>query len=376
MHKVKSISSIECEAWKLPGFDMRRPILIAGPCSAETEAQTLETARALSAVGVKLFRAGLWKPRTRPGAFEGVGVEGLTWLQKVKKETGMYTGTEVANAQHVFEALKYGIDFLWIGARTTANPFAVQEIANALRGADLPVLVKNPINPDLELWIGAIERINRAGIKQLAAIHRGFSTYGKNEYRNHPQWLIPIELHRRYPDLPLLTDPSHIAGNRNLIAQVCQQAMDLNFSGLIVETHIQPDVAWSDAMQQITPSRLIEIVESIHYRKAAIGDTPRTALDDLRMQIDDIDNQLIDLLAERMKISKEIGLYKLQNNITILQSRRYNEIIRDRNEKAMRKGIDQVFVNKIFEHIHEASVLVQNEVMNVKVSASNQQNLL
>jgi chorismate mutase len=376
MHKVKSISSIECEAWKLPGFDMRRPILISGPCSAETEAQTLETARALSAVGVKLFRAGLWKPRTRPGAFEGVGVEGLTWLQKVKKETGMYTGTEVANAQHVFEALKYGIDFLWIGARTTANPFAVQEIANALRGADLPVLVKNPINPDLELWIGAIERINRAGIKQLAAIHRGFSTYGKNEYRNHPQWLIPIELHRRYPDLPLLTDPSHIAGNRNLIAQVCQQAMDLNFSGLIVETHIQPDVAWSDAMQQITPSRLIEIVESIHYRKAAIGDTPRTALDDLRMQIDDIDNQLIDLLAERMKISKEIGLYKLKNNITILQSRRYNEIIRDRNEKAMRKGIDQVFVNKIFEHIHEASVLVQNEVMNVKVSASNQQNLL
>lgn len=376
MHKVKSISSIECEAWKLPGFDMRRPILISGPCSAETEAQTLETARALSAVGVKLFRAGLWKPRTRPGAFEGVGVEGLTWLQKVKKETGMYTGTEVANAQHVFEALKYGIDFLWIGARTTANPFAVQEIANALRGADLPVLVKNPINPDLELWIGAIERINRAGIKQLAAIHRGFSTYGKNEYRNHPQWLIPIELHRRYPDLPLLTDPSHIAGNRNLIAQVCQQAMDLNFSGLIVETHIQPDVAWSDAMQQITPSRLIEIVESIHYRKAAIGDTPRTALDDLRMQIDDIDNQLIDLLAERMKISKEIGLYKLKNNITILQSRRYNEIIRDRNEKAMLKGIDQLFVNKIFEYIHEASVLVQNEVMNVKVSASNQQNLL
>lgn len=375
MHKVKSISSIECEAWKLPGFDMRRPILIAGPCSAETEAQTLETARALSAVGVKLFRAGLWKPRTRPGAFEGVGVEGLTWLQKVKKETGMFTGTEVANAQHVFEALKYGIDFLWIGARTTANPFAVQEIANALRGADLPVLVKNPINPDLELWIGAIERINRAGIKQLAAIHRGFSTYGKNEYRNHPQWLIPIELHRRYPDLPLLTDPSHIAGNRSLIAQVCQQAMDLNFSGLIVETHIQPDVAWSDAMQQITPSRLIEIVESIHYRNAAIGDTPRTALDDLRMQIDDIDNQLIDLLAERMKISKEIGLYKLKNNITILQSRRYNEIIRDRNEKAMRKGINQVFVNKIFEHIHEASVLVQNEVMNVQVIASNQQNL-
>lgn len=376
MHKIKSIHKLECEAWKLPGFDMKRPVLIAGPCSAETEAQTLATARALSAQGVKLFRAGLWKPRTRPGAFEGVGVEGLKWLQKVKKETAMFTGTEVANAQHVFEALKYGIDFLWIGARTTANPFAVQEIADALRGADLPVLIKNPINPDLELWIGAIERIHSAGIRQLAAIHRGFSTYGKNDYRNHPQWLIPIELHRRYPNLPLLTDPSHIAGNRMLIPQVCQQAMDLNFSGLIVETHTNPDEAWSDAAQQVTPERLLEIVQSLHYRNASIGDTPRNLLDDLPMQIDDIDNQLIDLLSERMKISKEIGHYKLQNNITILQSRRYNEIIRDRNEKAMRKGVDPTFISKVFEHIHEVSVLVQNEVMNARNNESNKQDRL
>lgn len=364
------MKNIEVIPWKLEGFDMKRPIIIAGPCSAETEEQTLQTARELAAFGIKIFRAGLWKPRTRPGAFEGVGVAGLPWLQKVKKETGMYVGVEVANANHVFEALKYGIDVLWIGARTTANPFAVQEIADALKGADIPVMVKNPINPDLDLWVGAIERISRSGIKQLAAIHRGFSTYAPSEFRNHPQWLIPMELRRRMPQIPIITDPSHISGNRSLLHEVSQQAMDLNFDGLIVETHIRPDEAWSDAKQQITPQQLHEMVDSIQYRKPKIEDVPRTVLDDLRVKIDDIDNQLIDLLKDRMKISKEIGLYKLENNITILQSRRYNEVIRDRNEKANRKGLNIEFVSKIFETIHEESVQLQSIVMNSKSNVS------
>ncbi|MDO8899004.1 MAG: bifunctional 3-deoxy-7-phosphoheptulonate synthase/chorismate mutase type II [Bacteroidales bacterium] len=365
------MKNINIEPFSFPGCDMSRPVIIAGPCSAETEEQTLATAKELSALGVKIFRAGLWKPRTRPGAFEGVGVEGLPWMQKVKKETGMYVGTEVATAQHVFEALKYGIDFVWIGARTTANPFAVQEIADALRGARIPVMVKNPVNPDLELWIGALERINRAGITQIAAIHRGFSTYAKSEFRNHPQWLIPIELHRRLPELPILTDPSHIAGNRTLLAQICQQAMDINFNGLIVETHFRPDEAWSDAQQQITPQQLRQLIDSLKFRKHDIENIPRTVLDDLRMHIDDVDNQLIELLSERMKISKAIGIYKLENNITILQSRRYNEIIRDRNLKAVQKGLGGEFVDKIFETIHEESVLLQSKVMNSKLNNSS-----
>lgn len=358
------MKQLTIKPWVLPGFDMKRPIIIAGPCSAETESQTLETAHALASRGIKLFRAGIWKPRTRPGAFEGIGTKALPWMQKVKKETGMFVGTEVANARHVYEALKYGVDILWIGARTTANPFAVQEIADALQGVDMPVLVKNPVNPDLELWIGAIERIHEAGITQLAAIHRGFSTYAKTDFRNHPQWLIPIELHRRLPDLPIITDPSHIAGNRSLLASISQQAMDLNFNGLIVETHIRPDEAWSDAKQQITPDRLLEMINELSFRSHSIGDKPRTQLDDLRMHIDDIDNQLIELLSERMHISKNIGIYKKENNITILQSRRYNEIIHDRNVKAAQKGLDADFVSKIFENIHEASVLLQNQVMN------------
>jgi len=306
----------------------------------------------------------VWKPRTRPGAFEGIGIKGLPWLQKVKKETGMFVGTEVANAQHVFEALKYGVDLLWIGARTTANPFAVQEIANALQGVNLPVLVKNPVNPDLELWIGAIERLSAAGITNLAAIHRGFSTYANTGYRNHPQWLIPIELHRRLPELPIFTDPSHIAGNRSLLGAISQQAMDLNFQGLIVESHIEPDNAWSDAQQQITPQQLMEMIGSLKFRSQNIGDKPRTQLDDLRMHIDDIDSQLIQLLSDRMNVSKAIGNYKKENNITILQTRRYNEVLRDRNKRAEEKGLDTEFVNRIFESIHEASVLLQNKVMN------------
>lgn len=361
------MKDIVVKPWNLNGFDMKKPILIAGPCSAETEQQTLTTAHQLAAQGIKLFRAGIWKPRTRPGAFEGVGTAGLPWLQKVKKETGMFVGIEVANAQHVFEALKYGIDLLWVGARTTANPFAVQEIADALRGTDLPVLVKNPVNPDIDLWIGAIERISNAGITQLAAIHRGFSTYAPTEYRNHPQWLIPIELRRRMPQLPIITDPSHISGKRSLIQEVSQQAMDLDFDGLIVETHCQPDDAWSDAKQQLHPDQLKEMLQALTFRNPHIINVPRTQLDDLRLQIDDIDNQLIDLFRDRMNISKQIGVYKQQNNITILQSRRYNEIIHDRNFKALKRGLNVDFVNRVFESIHEESVLQQSQIMNQKV---------
>ncbi|KAF0130210.1 MAG: chorismate mutase [Bacteroidetes bacterium] len=360
------MKNIEVKPWALQGFDMKKPIIIAGPCSAETEEQTLTTARQLAAQGIKLFRAGIWKPRTRPGAFEGVGTAGLPWLQKVKKETGMFVGTEVASAQHVFEALKYGIDIIWVGARTTANPFAVQEIADALKGADIPVLVKNPINPDIDLWIGAIERISQAGITQLAAIHRGFSTYAQTEYRNHPQWLIPMELRRRMPQIPIITDPSHISGKRSLLQEVSQQAMDLNFDGLIIESHCNPDKAWSDAKQQINPEELQMLLKSLTYRNPSIANVPRTLLDDLRTRIDDIDNQLIDLLRDRMNISRQIGVYKQENNITILQSRRYNEIIRDRNEKAEKKGLNPEFVSRVFESIHEESVLQQSIVMNKK----------
>lgn len=360
------MKNIEIKPWNLAGFDMKKPILIAGPCSAETEQQTLTTAHQLAAQGIKLFRAGIWKPRTRPGAFEGVGIAGLPWLQKVKRETGMFVGIEVASAQHVFEALKYGIDLLWVGARTTANPFAVQEIADALHGTDLPVLVKNPVNPDIDLWIGAIERISNAGITQLAAIHRGFSTYAPTEYRNHPQWLIPIELRRRMPQVPIITDPSHISGKRSLIQEVSQQAMDLDFDGLIVETHCQPDDAWSDAKQQLHPDQLKEMLQNLTFRNPHIVNMPRTQLDDLRLQIDDIDNQLIDLLRDRMNISKQIGGYKQQNNITILQSRRYTEIIHDRNTKALRKGLNVDFVSRVFESIHEESVLQQSQIMNQK----------
>ena len=360
------MKNIEIKPWNLAGFDMKKPILIAGPCSAETEQQTLTTAHQLASQGNKLFRAGIWKPRTRPGAFEGVGIAGLPWLQKVKRETGMFVGIEVASAQHVFEALKYGIDLLWVGARTTANPFAVQEIADALRGTDLPVLVKNPVNPDIDLWIGAIERISNAGITQLAAIHRGFSTYAPTEYRNHPQWLIPIELRRRMPQVPIITDPSHISGKRSLIQEVSQQAMDLDFDGLIVETHCQPDDAWSDAKQQLHPDQLKEMLQNLTFRTPHIDNMPRTQLDDLRLQIDDIDNQLIDLLRDRMNISKQIGGSKQQNNITILQSRRYTEIIHDRNTKALRKGLNVDFVSRVFESIHEESVLQQSQIMNQK----------
>ncbi len=359
---------LDLERISLPGLDLERPIIIAGPCSAETEEQTLATAHQLAAKGFKIFRAGIWKPRTRPGAFEGVGTVGLPWLQKVKKETGMFVGTEVANAHHVYEALKYGVDILLIGARTTANPFAVQEIADALKGTDIPVLIKNPVNPDLELWIGAIERINRAGIKKIAAIHRGFSTYDKTKFRNDPNWPIAIELRRRCPELPIITDPSHIGGKASLIQEISQEAMDLDFDGLIIESHVCPEKAWSDASQQVTPERLSEIVKNLVLRTSEIGDSPRVTLDELRLEIDQVDNSILDLLKKRMGFSEKIGKYKFDNNITILQTRRYDEIMNNRKAQAVVKGLDPEFVTRVYEHIHEESINVQNKVMNVDLA--------
>ncbi len=347
----------------IPGVELKRPILIAGPCSAETEEQTLNTARALAANGLKIFRAGIWKPRTPPGAFDGSGSAALPGLQRVKAETGMLTAVEIATAHHVLEAIKYGVDIVWIGARTTANPFAVQEIADALQGTNMPVLVKNPVNPDLELWIGALERLNRAGLRRIGAIHRGFSVYEKTRFRNEPQWQIPIELHRRYPDLPIFNDPSHITGNRSLILEVSQEALDLNFDGLIIESHECPDKAWSDAKQQVTPEELKKIVSSLVSRDHSIGDKPRTELDELRGKIDDIDKKLIELLGQRMDLSKKIGKYKFEHDITVLQTRRYDEILRNRKELAEKANLNVDFVTKVFEEIHEASVNTQNAIM-------------
>lgn len=359
---------LDLEPLSLPGLKLERPIIISGPCSAETEEQTLETARQLSAQGVKIFRAGIWKPRTRPGAFEGVGTVGLPWLKKVKEETGMFVSVEVANAHHVYEALKFGVDMLWIGARTTANPFAVQEVADALAGVDIPVLIKNPVNPDLELWIGAIERVNRAGVKKIGAIHRGFSTYDKSQYRNNPEWQIPIELRRRIPELPIITDPSHITGKSDMIAELSQEALDLNFNGLLIESHMCPEKAWSDASQQVTPAQLGEIKKNLVVRTSAIGDKPRVTLDELRQKIDKLDKQILETMKERMTISEAIGKYKHENNITILQTRRYDEVMNNRRNQASEVGLNPEFVVKVYEHIHEESINRQNKVMNKELS--------
>ena len=345
----------------LPGIPARRPLVIAGPCSAETEEQVLAAARALAAQEVKIFRAGIWKPRTKPGGFEGVGVEGLRWLQRVKAETGMYVSTEVATERHVFEALKAGGDLLWIGARTSANPFAMQELAGALRGVDIPVLVKNPVNPDLELWIGAIERLYNAGLRRLGAIHRGFSSYDKKLYRNLPQWHIPIELRRRIPELPIFCDPSHIGGKRELVAPLCQQAMDLNFDGLIVESHCNPDCAWSDASQQVTPDVLDYILNLLVIRK----ETQTTEnLNVLRKQIDECDDNIIQELAKRMRVAREIGTYKKEHDITVLQTGRYNEILEKRGAQGEQCGMSAEFVKVIFEAIHEEAVRQHMDIIN------------
>lgn len=345
----------------LPSVDPKRPMIIAGPCSAETEEQVMNTAKQLAAKGIKILRAGIWKPRTKPGGFEGVGSEGLVWLKKVKQETGMYVSTEVATQKHVYEALKYGVDMLWIGARTTANPFAVQEIAEALQGVDIPVLVKNPVNPDLELWIGALERLSKVGLTKLGAIHRGFSSYDKKIYRNLPQWHIPIELKRRYPDLPIICDPSHIGGKRDLIQPLSQQAMDLNYDGLIIETHCDPDSAWSDASQQVTPDRLKEILDSLVIRN---GKQSTEDLSDLRRQIDELDDQLLELLAKRMRISCEIGTFKKEHNMIIVQTDRYDEILNKRIKQAEEMNMNPEFMRVVLEAIHEESVRQQVDILN------------
>ena len=352
---------LNLEKLNLPGVDTKRPVVMAGPCSAETEEQVMNTARQLSKIGIKIFRAGIWKPRTKPGCFEGIGEKGLPWMQRVQKETGMLVATEVANTAHVEAALKAGIDILWIGARTSANPFAMQEIADALRGVDIPVLVKNPVNPDLELWIGALERLNGAGIRRLGAIHRGFSTYDKRIYRNLPMWHIPIELRRRIPSLPMICDPSHIGGKRELIAPLCQQAMDLGFDGLIIESHCTPDEAWSDASQQVTP----EVLDFILDRLVIRSTTQSTeSLHSLRFQIDECDNNIIDILAKRMRISREIAVYKREHNMTVVQPSRYNEILDKRVAQGMLCGMSADFLKTIFEAIHEASVHQQLELIN------------
>lgn len=343
--------------------DGERPFVIAGPCSAETEEQVMTTARQLASKGCHIFRAGVWKPRTKPGGFEGNGEEALPWMKRVKEETGMAVTTEVATPEHVELALKYGIDILWIGARTTANPFAMQAIADSIRGMDIPVFVKNPVNPDIELWIGAMERINQAGIKRIAAVHRGFSSYEKKIYRNQPMWQIPIELRRRIPDLPIICDPSHIGGSRELIAPLCQQAMDLGFDGLIVETHCNPDKAWSDANQQVTPEVLNYILSLLIIRNKTVT---TEGINELRKQIDELDNNLMDLLSKRMRVSREIGQYKKEHNMTVLQTSRYNEILDKRGAQGSLCGMDAKFIKEIFEAIHEESVRQQIEIINRK----------
>lgn len=342
-----------------------RPLIIAGPCSAETEEQVMDVANQLKDKGIDYMRAGIWKPRTRPNSFEGIGEDGLKWLKRVKDELGMKVGTEVANPEHVELALKYGIDALWIGARTTVNPFAVQEIADSLKGVDVPVMVKNPINPDTQLWIGAIERIHGAGIKSLAAIHRGVSTYEKSKYRNKPMWQMAIELKRLLPNIPIINDPSHIAGRRDLIQEVCQKAMDLGLDGMMIETHPNPDEAWSDAKQQVTPTVLTEILSSLKIRNVSTDNVEFIkSLEDLRDDIDRIDLEIIETLAERMKVVEQIGEYKRDNNVTTLQMARWDSLLNDRTAKGSKLGLHDEFVIELFKQIHKESIKIQSEIMN------------
>ena len=342
------------------GVDCRH-IIIAGPCSAESEEQVLRSARSLADAGVTVFRAGIWKPRTKPGCFEGVGEPGLEWLRTVKKETGLPVTTEVANTRHTEAALRAGIDILWIGARTAANPFAVQEIADCLRGTDIPVMVKNPVNPDLELWLGALERLNKAGIKRMAAIHRGFSTYGEKIYRNAPHWQIPIELRRRIPGLPILCDPSHMGGKRALVRELAQQALDLNADGLFIEVHCNPDQALSDAEQQLSPSEFREMQGMLVAHREP--DTVEgIELNEFRKHIDECDAALIGILGRRMRIARSIGEFKREHNLTVLQSGRYNDIVKALDEKGLTEGISTECLRSIFETIHIESIRQQLEI--------------
>jgi chorismate mutase len=356
----------------------KEPFLIAGPCSAETEEQLVATAHLLAKTGrVSVLRAGIWKPRTRPGEFEGIGSIGLEWLKRAKAETGLRTAVEVATAKHVEEALAAGVDILWIGARSTANPFTVQEIADALKGVDVPVIVKNPVNPDLSLWIGALERINNAGITKLAAIHRGFSSHEKTAFRNEPMWDLAINLKTHAPELPIICDPSHICGNRELIPYIAQKALDLDMQGLIIESHIDPSVAWTDAKQQLTPSALDELMGRLEIRKSGAG-TPevKDKLAELRSEIDKIDDLVIQKIGERMKIAEKIGQYKKDNAITILQVSRWDEILNKRIAYGKALNLSAEFTEKLLELLHSESIRKQTEIMNKDgVAGSNQEHL-
>ena len=349
----------------LDDMKLEHPLVIAGPCSAETEEQVLKIAHELKDSDVNYYRAGIWKPRTRPGNFEGVGALGLGWLKKVKEETGMKTCTEVANAAHVKLAIENDVDLLWIGARSTVSPFIMQEIADALGETDKIVLVKNPVNPDLALWLGGIERLYTAGVKNLGAIHRGFSTYDKSKYRNNPEWQIAIEFQNRFPDLPLICDPSHITGKRDMIFDVSQTALDLNFDGLMIETHFDPDNAWSDAAQQVTPTSLKQIMEDLKIRKETETDSSyRDSLENLRAQINVVDDQLIELLGKRMKVADQIGALKKEQNVAVLQSRRWNEILGNMVLEGEQKGLSEEFVLRMFKAIHQESINHQEKIIN------------
>ena len=359
---AKTLDIVPVGEWGF--FTLPRPMVIAGPCSAESEEQVLETARGLAAWGIHMFRAGIWKPRTHPGCFEGVGTPGLKWLKKVKAETGMKVCTEVANEKHVYECLKHGVDMLWIGARTSANPFLMQEIADALQDTDIPVLVKNPVNPDLDLWIGALERLNRAGVRKLGVIHRGFSAMGSQPYRNTPGWQFAVELRTRYPDLPVFADPSHMGGDRKYLQELSQRAMDLGFEGLMVESHCNPAVALSDAKQQLVPSELQTLIESLLIREKDSGDEDyRAGIDQLRSRIDYIDEDLLKEFGARMEVSRKIGAYKRDHNVAIVQTSRWDQVLEGVKEKARAYGLSEKFIEDVFNAIHEESIRIQNGVL-------------
>ena len=354
----------EMRSW-LENFNLPHPLVIAGPCSAETEGQVLKIAHELKDTDVTVYRAGIWKPRTRPGMFEGVGAIGLGWLKKVKEETGLLTATEVANKDHVKLAIENDVDILWIGARSTVSPFIVQEIADALEGTDKIILVKNPVNPDLSLWLGGVERLYTANIKNLGLIHRGFSTYEKTKFRNIPEWQIAIEVKNRFPDLPIICDPSHIAGRRDLIFDLSQAALDLNFEGLMIETHSDPDNAWSDAKQQVTPARLVEIMKDLKVRKKTTEEEAyKHELNTLRAQIDVVDQTLLDTLGKRMKVAKEIGNLKLANNVAVLQNKRWNEILGKMILEGQERELSEEFILRVFKAIHQESINKQEKILN------------
>lgn len=347
----------------LNDFQLNHPLVIAGPCSAETEEQVLTIAHQLKNTDTSVLRAGIWKPRTRPGNFEGVGAIGLKWLQLAKQETGLLTATEVANPNHVELALKHDIDVLWIGARTTVSPFIVQEIAESLRGASKIVLIKNPVNPDLPLWLGAVERFYTADVKKLGVIHRGFSTYEKTTYRNNPEWQIPIDLQHQFPDLPLILDPSHIAGRRDLIFDLCQTALDLNYDGLMIETHNTPDKAWSDAKQQITPESLINYTVDLKIRKTDTNETVfNNKLNTFRTQIDILDHQLLEKLGKRMRVADQIGQLKAEYNVAILQAKRWNEILGRMILQGEKENLSEEFILRVFKAIHQESINHQKKI--------------